>query len=387
MQNMQQLNATRLVATLAALGLVSVLVACSGDKDGATGDTAAPSVTASKDVPGQGATSEGGTVKASMTVSVETPKSARLGVVVQANGNIAAWQEASIGAELSGLRLASVNVNVGDQVRKGQVLATLAGETTKAEQLQSQAALMQAKASMDSASADADRVRSIQDSGALSKSQIAQYLTQEKVAQSQYAAAKAAYEAAQVRLGNTQVKAPDAGVISARPATVGAVVGAGQELFRLIRQGRVEWRAEVTPDEVGRIETGQAVTIVGAGNTEAKGKVRAIAPSADVQTRNITVYVDLPAASGLKAGTFARGEFQVAQTDALTVDGQSIVLRDGNSYVFVIDASGKAEQRKVQTGRHSGERVEVLDGLKLDERIAVKGAGFLNEGDQVKVVE
>ena len=65
----------------------------------------------------------------------------------------------------------------------------------------------------------------------------------------------------------------------------------------------------------------------------------------------------------------------------------AIVVRDGHSYVFVIGADSKASQRKVQTGRRMGERVEVLDGLKADESIAVQGAGFLNEGDLVKVTK
>lgn len=327
------------------------------------------------------------TAKPAMTVTVTRPSGETLSVGLQANGNVSAWQEASIGAELNGLRLAAVNVNVGDVVRKGQVLATLAGETTQAESLQSRAAQMQAEASFENAKADADRARAIQDTGALSQSQIAQYLTAEKVARAQWEAAKAAYGATQVRLANTRVLAPDDGVISARAASVGAVVGAGQELFRLVRGSRMEWRAEVTPSEVGRIRVGQKVRVTAATGTELAGTVRAIAPSADAQTRNVLVFVDLPRHNDLKAGTFAKGQFELGQSSALTVPAPSVVVRDGHNYVFVIGADSKAGQRKVQTGRRVGERVEVLDGLKADESIAVQGAGFLNEGDLVKVAK
>lgn len=325
--------------------------------------------------------------KPSMTVTVTKPTSDNLTIAQQANGNISAWQEASVGAELGGLRLAMVNVNVGDTVKRGQVLATFARETTEAESLQGRAAQMQAEASYENAKADADRARTIQDTGALSQSQIAQYLTAEKVAKAQWEAAKAAYGATQVRLGNTQVKAPDDGIISARGATVGAVVGAGQELFRLVRQGRMEWRAEVTPSEVGRIKVGQKVQVTAATGLQIAGKVRAIAPTADAQTRNVLVFVDLPRHNDLKAGTFAKGSFALGQSTALTVPTQSIVVRDGNNFVFVIDAASKASQRKVMTGRRVGERVEVLSGLKADESVAVQGAGFLNEADLVKVVQ
>jgi HlyD family secretion protein len=321
-----------------------------------------------------------------LTVTVAKPVREPLPIRLQANGNVMAWQEASVGAEVNGLRLSSVNVNVGDVVRKGQVLAEFVRETTQADSLQARASLMQAEASYLNAKADADRARAIENTGALSQSQVAQYLTQEKVALAQWEAAKAALSATEVRLGNTRVLAPDDGVISARTATVGAVVGAGQELFRLVRQGRLEWRGEVTPSEVDRVKTGQAVTVVAATGREVQGKVRAIAPSADPQTRNILIFVDLPRHAELKAGTFARGSFDLGSSDALTVASESVVVRDGNNYVFTIDAQNRASQLKVRTGRRVGERVEVLEGVPAEASVAVRGAGFLNEGDLVKVV-
>lgn len=374
---MQALQLNPTIRTAAALLLTSALVvACGKDDQPAAKEGAAPAAGAPAAAP-----------KPAMTVTTAKPESASLALQLQANGNIAAWQEASVGAEVPGLRLATVNVNVGDAVKKGQVLATFARETTEAENLQGKAALMQAEAAFENAKADADRARSIENTGALSKSQIAQYLTQEKVTRAQFEAAKAAYAASQVRLGNTQVRAPDDGVISARSATVGAVAGAGQELFRLVRQSRMEWRAEVTPSEVGRVKVGQKVEVTAASGLKVNGTVRAIAPTADPQTRNVLVFADLPKHAELKAGTFARGQFQLGASQGLTVPAQSIVVRDGHNYVFVIGADNKASQRKIDAGRRAGDRVEVLDGLKADEAVAVQGAGFLNEGDLVKLAQ
>jgi HlyD family secretion protein len=338
-------------------------------------ETPAPTASAATEAP-----------RPALTVTVAEPLREALPVRLQATGDIAAWQEASVGAEVNGLRLSSVNVNVGDVVRKGQVLAEFVRETTQADSLQARASLMQAEASYLNAKADAERARAIENTGALSASQVAQYLTQEKVALAQWEAAKAALNATEVRLGNTRVLAPDDGVISARTATVGAVVGAGQELFRLVRQGRLEWRGEVTPSEVDRVKVGQLVRVTAATGREVEGKVRAIAPAANPQTRNILVFVDLPRQAELKAGTFARGAFDLGQAEALTVASASVVVRDGHTFVFVIDAQGQADQRKVQTGRRVGERVEIVDGLRSGERVAVQGAGFLNQGDLVKVV-
>ncbi len=325
--------------------------------------------------------------KPALTVTVAQPRSASLANGLSANGNIAAWQEASVGAEVNGLRLAAVHVNVGDVVKRGQELARFAPETVQADSLQAQAAALQAQAQYESARADADRARSIQDSGALSASQMAQYLTAEKVSKAQWEAAQAVLAATQLRLGHTRVLAPDDGVISARGATVGAVVGAGQELFRLLRQGRMEWRAEVTPTEVARVQRGQKAEVTLASGAQLSGTVRAIAPAADALTRNILVYVDLPRHADLKANTFARGRFVLPASAGLTVPAQAVVQRDGHSYVFVVDAQNKVAQRKVETGRRVADVIEVLQGLKAEERVAVLGAGFLNEGDLVKVVQ
>jgi HlyD family secretion protein len=365
-------------AVLAAAAL-ALAAGCSKPADGDAASAAAPTATPA------GAAPEA--AKPAMTVTVARPVQDALAMQLQANGSIGAWQEASVGAEVPGLRLAAVLVNVGDTVRKGQVLARFARETTAAESLQGKASMMQAEAAHENARADANRARAIQDTGALSESQIAQYLTQEKVTRAQWEAAQAAYAASQIRLGNTEVRAPDDGVISARSATVGAVAGAGQELFRLVRQNRMEWRAEVTPSEVGRIRLGQKVAVTAASGLQVQGTVRAIAPTADPQTRNVLVFVDLPRHGELKAGTFAHGRFVLGQSQALTVPAQAMVVRDGHNYVFVVGADSKASQRKVETGRRVGERVEVLGGLKADENVAVQGAGFLNEGDLVKVAK
>jgi HlyD family secretion protein len=381
MKTMRHFSADPTTRLLVTLLLTSVLVTACGKDEKAPADGAAAPAAAPATGSGDGAAVTA--AKPAMTVTTAKPQTASLNLQLQANGNIAAWQEASVGAEVPGLRLATVNVNIGDVVKKGQVLASFARETSEAENLQGRAALMQAEAAFENAKADADRARSIETTGALSKSQIAQYLTQEKVTRAQLEAAKAAYAASRVRLGNTQVRSPDDGVISARTATVGGVAGAGQELFRLVRQSRMEWRAEVTPSEVGQVKVGQKVEVTAASGLKVAGTVRAIAPTADPQTRNVLVFADLPKHAELKAGTFARGQFQIGASQALTVPAQSIVVRDGHNYVFVIGAG----QRKVETGRRSGDRVEVLEGLKADEAVAVQGAGFLNEGDLVKLAQ
>ena len=329
-----------------------------------------------------------------LTVSTAQPQRTSVPIRLAANGSIAAWQEALIGAEANGLRLTEVRVNVGDVVKAGQVLATFSSDTVQAEVAQVRASLLEAQATAAEAAANAERARSLQATGALSQQQIQQFTTAEQTAQARVEAARASLNAQQLRLRHTQVLAPDSGVISARTATVGAVVGAGTELFRMVRKGRLEWRAEVTSTELRRIKPGDKVMVTAASGATAEGTVRMIAPTVDPQTRNGLVYVDLPAGAGagagvgsaaILAGMFARGEFALGQSDALTVPQEALVVRDGFSYVFVVGPDNRVQMRKVNTGRRVGERVEVLSGLDAGVSIAVRGAGFLNDGDLVRV--
>jgi RND family efflux transporter MFP subunit len=327
--------------------------------------------------------------KPAMTVTTVRPLEMPLPIRLMANGNIAAWQEASIGSELNGLRLSDVRVNVGDVVRAGQVLAVFAGETVQAEVAQVRASLMEAEANAADAAANAARARTLEKTGALSAQQINQYLTGEQTARAKVEAAKAMLAAQQLRLKHLQVVAPDSGIISARMATVGAVSNAGTELFRMIRKGRLEWRAEVTSAEVDRIRPGTAALVTAASGTRIKGTVRMIAPTVDPQNRAALVYVDLqPAAdkaAPARAGMFAKGEFDLGTTTALTVPQQAVVLRDGFSYVFRLNPDDRVTQVKVHTGRRLADRVEILEGLAPDARVVASGAGFLNDGDLVRV--
>ena len=323
--------------------------------------------------------------KPALTVSTTQPTASALPVTLAANGSVVAWQEAIIGAEATGLRLLEVRANVGDVVRRGQLLARFSPAAPQAEVAQAQANVLEAEATAAEAAANADRARSLQSTGALSASQINQYVTLEKTAQAKVAALRSALNSQQLRLGFAQVLAPDDGVISARTATVGAVVGNGAELFRLIRQGRLEWRAEVTSNELGRITVGMPARITLPGGQTTTGKVRMVAPTVDVQTRTGLVYVDLPkTAAAAKAGMFAKGEFEFGSSNALTVPQQAVVVRDGFSYVFQLGADQRVAQRKVQVGRRVGERIEVM-GVAPEAVLVASGAGFLNDGDLVKV--
>ena len=325
-------------------------------------------------------------VKAALTVTTVQPTQISLPLKLPANGSVVAWQEAIIGSEANGLRLVDVKVNVGDRVVKGQVLASFAPEQVSAEVAQARASIAEAQANALDAAGNAEKARTLQASGALSELQINQYTTAEKTAKARLEAAKAMLAVQQVRLKQTGVLAPDSGVISSRSATVGAVVGSGTELFKMIRGGRLEWRAEVTSSEMAGIKPGTAANVTAASGAVVVGKVRMIAPTVDSVTRNALVYVDLPANANIKAGMYARGEFELGTSNVLSLPQQALVLRDGFTYAMRLDSSNKVSQVKLQTGRRAGDTVEIVKGAKAGEQFVASGAAFLADGDTVKVV-
>lgn len=327
-----------------------------------------------------------------LSISVINPEIRDIPVSLTANGSIAAWQEAVIGAEVGDLRLDAVNVQVGETVKKGQVLATFADESVLADVAQNRAMLAEAEANRADAQLNAERAAKVSVSGALSSQQVDQYLTTAKTADAKVQLAKAQLDAQLLRLKYTKVLASDDGVISSRSATLGAVAAKGQELFRLIRQNRLEWRGEVTAAEMNQLKPGLKVTVDVPNVGSIEGTVRFLAPTLDVQNRNGLVYVDLPNAvlNGLRAGMFARGEFRLGNSTGLTVPQEALSLREGFSYVFrLAEQNGdraRVNQVKVQLGRRAGDKLEILSGLNPEDKLVAAGASFLADGDSVRVV-
>ncbi len=333
------------------------------------------------------------TARPALTISVIKPQWVSMPATIRANGNIAAWQEASIGSQVGGLRIAEVRVNVGDVVKRDQVLAMFATETVLADVAVQRAQEAEAAAGLAEAQANAGRARSLKNSGALSAQQISQYLTAEQTAKARLEAVRAQMQVQNLRLQFAEVRAPDDGVISARQVSVGAVVPVGTELFKMVRQRRLEWRADVVSEELSRIKVGMPVRVRPASldkdATPLLGKVRVIGPTVDMQARTAVVYVDLPTIETdvpvVRAGMFATGEFELGDTRVLTLPQESVVMRDGFSYVFKVRDAARVSQVRVEIGRRLGTRVEILKGVEDNESIAESGAGFLNNDDVIAI--
>jgi RND family efflux transporter MFP subunit len=318
------------------------------------------------------------TVKRTFAAAQQWPQT------LNAVGTIAAWQEVVIGAEIGGQRLSRLLVDVGDRVKKGQLLAQLSPGTLEADLNASRAALQEAEVNAAEAGRAADRARALQDTEVLSGQAIDQALAAGDAAQARLAAASARVQADTLRLAYTQVRAPDDGVISARPAVDGALVQAGAEIMRLQRQGRLEWRGELPGPELARVLPGQAVRIALSGMHTLEGRVRSVSTQVDPQSRIGIVHVDLQPAAAVRAGLFARGELLLDERTVLTLPETAVMQRDGFSHVFRIEGD-KVRQQKVTLGVRRGGRVEIRDGLASETAVVESGVSFLADGVTVRV--
>ena len=362
-----------------AIVIVLLLVAFLLWKSGSSNKTAAT------EKPDNAETTE---QKAALTVTVVQPEQQNWKQTFTANGNIAAWQEVVIGSELSGQRLTRVNVNVGDEVKRGQVLAEINSDTIRADLAAAKASYAEAQAVLADAVTNNKRIQQLRNTGAISAQELTQYQTSQATAQARLDASRAQIESNQLRLAQTQVISPDNGVISARTATVGSLAQTGQELFRLIRDHRLEWRAEVTTSDLYKLKQGMNVRIFSPDPAQPAitGKVRMIAPVIDPQTRYGLVYVDLPATQAVRMGMFVKGEFDLGEKPALTIPQTALLLRDGFAYVFIVGKNNRVAQQKVTVGRRLADRVEILD-LPANVKLVASGTGFLTDGDLVTVAK
>lgn len=322
----------------------------------------------------------------SLSVEVATLQAQAVPIRVSANGGITAWQEASIGTQTNGLRLVEIKADVGDSVRKGQVLARFAQDEVQVDLAKSQAAAAEAKAALAQASGDARRARALTRTGTLSGQQIHQFETAELTARARHAAALAEVRAQMLRLEHTRVLATDDGVISVRYATVGAVPSSGQELFRLIRDHRLEWRAEVAEADLDKLRPGQSAILTLAGGQQLTGRLRTVAPLVDASTRRGIVHVDLPPNDFARPGMYARGELVLGSRQAWTLPRSAIQIQDGFSYVLRVVDPSRVLQAKVVLGEPNGDRVEIVSGLDPASQVVAVGGAFLGDGDHVRVI-
>ena len=327
--------------------------------------------------------------KPALTVRTTQLKTENWSKSIAANGSILPWQEAIISAEITGLRIAAINVNVGDSVKKGEVLATLADETVRANVAELSAAVQESEAALAEAIANTERSNKLVASGFVSAQQASQTSTAQQTARARLEIQQAKLAAAQIRLAQTKIIAPDSGIISASTAAAGSLTQNNSELFRLIRQGRLEWYAELTADELAQVKKGMSASITLADGQVVHGKVRAVSPSVNLQTRHGQAIVRFADDANLVGGLFVRGTFEVSggAKPVQTLPQSALMQRGSQAFVLIVGADNRVHERNVRIGQRQANQVEIKAGLKATEPVVESGGAFLTEGDVVQLVK
>lgn len=331
--------------------------------------------------------------EAVLSVEAISPSLDSVGSTLSADGTIEPKEIANVSAKVSGVAIERILVEEGQSVKAGQVLAIFDTDAMKQQVLQAEADVSEAEATLANARTDAARVLPLLEIDAISRQEADRYRTQQVQAEAMLQSARARLNAQRLSVNNAQVVSPVSGVISDKIAEVGMVAG-GEPLFTIIKDGKLEWQAEIDPKQVGEVKAGTAVKVSLPNNQSVMGEVRKIAPTAD-NNRKITIFASLAQNSAARAGMYQKGEFLLGSDNLQTVPNSAIVSNDGYDYVMLITdikdvdgkKLGKIVQQKVTVGERLGDKVSLTTPIDAKSQLVKQGGSFLNEGDVVRVVE
>lgn len=317
-------------------------------------------------------------------VTVVSPKYETWTEQIEAQGNVMPWQEIRVNTDVSGLRLTHVLVGVGDMVKKGQVLAELDTASVEAELEAVNAQLMEAQATLTQAEATLDRAKRLAPSGGVSQQDLTQFETQKRTAAARLAAAQARVKSEQLKLDSAKLLAPDDGMISSRSVDDGDIIRSGSELFRLIRQGRLEWRAEVKGEMLLKLAPGLEATIESPLGQDFKGRVRMLSPTIDLKTHTGLAYIDLPINTNFRAGLRVAGTLAVSRK-VLTLPVTAISHSDDGDRVFTVSAANKVQSVRIRAGRSQDDLREIIGGLPTNAKVIDGKIDGLKAGEPVSI--
>ncbi|MFH6588698.1 MULTISPECIES: efflux RND transporter periplasmic adaptor subunit [Pseudomonas] len=334
-----------------------------------------------------------------LRVSTVTAGPAMLDSSLLLNGTLAAREEIAISSSLPEQRVAEVKVEEGDSVQAGQLLARLETQSLDAQVRQAKAVwaracaiVAQQEAVKAESEASFKRIELLSGSGAVSEQQVDQSRAQAFTAAASLRAARAEVEQAFAQLvdarhqrSKADIQAPFAGVIAERTARAGSLSG-GDPLFRLIREGLIEFEGEVAETDLIDIEPGQTLHVQITGITSpVKGTLRLVAPKVDARSRLGRVRIALSDSQLLRVGTYAQATLGLERRKLdVTLPARAVSVIDTNlASVMQVDDKGIIVRRMVTTGRRSGALLEITSGLQAGERVVANASAFVREGDVV----
>ena len=305
-------------------------------------------------------------------------------------GEIRARHETQLAFQVAG-RMVERQAEVGDRVVRGDLLARLEPDDLQARARAAQAQLAAAEAELGRARADQERFRVLARDQLVSQSALDTQNAAATAAQGQVDAARAELELARNQSAHTRLLAPADGVIAARHAEAGQVLGAGQPVFTLAADGGREVVFAVAEGQVESVAPGDPVQVEpwSGDGRRWDAAVREVAPAADPVTRTYQVRATIDAKPGaFELGQSARVLLASGTPQALSVPLAALVPGpDGGKAVFVVAGDSTLELRPVQAGAYGADRVEIASGLQPGEVVVAAGGHLLRAGETVRAID
>jgi HlyD family secretion protein len=320
------------------------------------------------------------------TVSVTEVGISKVPTTVSIIGTVGARYDMPIGVEDAAGRVASILVEAGDHVKRGQILARLNVSVLEPQVANLEAALEQARAEADLATAEYNRAEAVGSSGALSveetqrrKSTAATAAAKVKFAQAQLAESKA-------HLARADIRAPEDGIILTRNVEVGqTVLPGGDPLFRLSKGGEVEMKGQVAEQDLPLLSVGQLVNVKLTGTAKVyPGRIRLLGAVIDPATRLGMARIDLSPDPNLRPGAFARAEVTVSNAERAVLPQTAVLTDERGSYVLIVNAQNKVERRAVRVSGIVQSGVTIAEGVAGTDKVIATAGAFLQEGELVK---
>jgi len=354
----------------------------------------------------------------SQTVTVAAVQTTRIPRTLSSTGTITARNLIPVLPQANGLQVKQILVGEGQPVKAEQVMAVLDDsvlraqidaakaevESQQATVRQRQASLQQTRATLAEAERTLQRYQTLAREGAITRQELDTRATTAATAREAVASAQANIATAQAdvrssvargqqlqtQLGQTLVRAPASGVVAEKTVNLGDVSNGTQKLFTIIGNGELELQAQVPATQLPQVRVGSAAQITSDTDSRVRleGRVREIAPLVNAESRQATVKIDVPTTSLLRPGMFARAAITTTTTTGVTVPSKAVLPQpDGSAIVFLLSGEDNVQARKVEVGEvANGSSVEIKKGLQSGDRVVVDGAGFLKDGDRVRIV-
>jgi HlyD family secretion protein len=321
-------------------------------------------------------------------VSIAHVESRTMGGSLTASGLLVAREEAAVGPQVTGHRVAAVLADEGDVVRAGQPLARLDPSLLEARIAQARAAVEQARAQAAQAEGDAGRVEGLDGSGVLADEQIATRRLQARSAKAAVEVARAQLRDLEVQAAKLVVRAPVSGRVLQRNVRPGDIASpAAEPMFRLLRDQLVELDAELPEDALDGLAKDMKAQVQLPAGARFEARVRFVSPRVDPQTKLGRVRLALPVDERLRPGGFARATLARAARPVAAVPEAALQFEAGGPQLVTVDAQGRAKRVPVRPGAREGGWVALIEGPPAGTAVALGGGAFLLDGDRVQTVE